>query len=528
HLRGWPDRINAAEALLGGALAAGHGPRDAFHFLDGSWSFAELHDRVERIARVLVDDFGLVPGDRVLLRSRNTPMLAACWLAVLKAGGICVTTMPLLRAGELGFILERVRVRFALAELDLADELEKAHAGCAGLERVALFTPLGDGRREDADLDRRANAAEPWRGWVATAADDIALITFTSGSTGRPKAAAQFHRDILASAVSMPQVFPVRRDEVICGSPTMAFTFGLSSFLLFPLRYGAAAALVPAPTAEHILEAMERRRVTSLYAVPTCYRSLLPWLERHDLSALRSCASAGEHLQPALWQEWLERTGIRIANGVGATEFMSHFLAEIPAVERPGSAGRVVPGYSARIIDDQGRPLPAGETGLIAVRGPTGCRYLDDPERQRLFVRDGWNVTNDLFRVDDDGFFWFADRADDMIVSSGYNISPQEVERVIVQHPAVAQCAVVGVPDPVRGKLVRACVVLKDGELGDDAMRRSIQSFVKDSVAPYKYPRDVQFYIDLPKTPTGKIQRFRLREGEPETATAQPDGSCCR
>jgi len=512
HLAHYPDRINAAEVLLGEALAAGAGDKPAYVYEGTVWSYRALADRVERIARVLVEEFGLLPGHRVLLRAANCPMVAACWLAVLKAGGICVMTMPLLRARELSYIVGKAEIALALCEIDLAEEMEATRAVQPGLSRVAYFTPLGDARRPEADLDRRAALAAPGAGSVATAADDVAVITFTSGTTGNPKGAMHFHRDLIAVADCWPQWFTIAADEVITGTPSLAFTYGLASMLLYPLRYRASAILLPRPTPEAILEAIGRGRATSLYAVPTAFNSLLPLLGGADLRSLRKCSSAGEHLKPQLARAWAEATGHRLVNGIGMTEMLTHFIAEPPGEVRDGATGRVVPGYSACLLGDDDQPLPSGSRGRLAVRGPTGGRYLGDPERQAAFVRGGWNVTGDIMEQDEDGWFWYVDRADDMIVSAGYNISAQEVERVILDHPEVAECAVVGVPDDARGTIVRACIVLKAPERAGSEMAARIQDFVKASIAPYKYPRDVRFFESLPRTQTGKIQRFRLRQ----------------
>lgn len=511
HLRHYPDRFNAAQ-LLDWAIDAGAAEKPVFFHEDTAWTYRHLRDRVERIAHVLVQDFGLVPGDRVLLRCTNTPMAAACWLAVLKAGGICVTTMPLLRAREIGFILEKAQVAFALCEAALAEEMEAARPGAASLRRVAYFSACGDGRDAAAGFDAMVEQAPTGAGTVATAADDLALITFTSGTTGNPKGAAHFHRDIIAVADCWPRMYSLQPDEIVCGSPSFAFTYGLAAFLIYPLRYGAAAALVSKPTAETILATVARRRVTSLYAVPTMFNAMLADVGGHDLSSLRKCTSAGEHMRTRLWEDWLAATGLRIVNGLGASEMLTHFVAEHEAVERPGSTGVQVPGYTAAVLDDDGNPLPAGQRGRLGVRGPTGCRYIDDPERQRLAVRNGWNLSGDICEQDADGWFWYIDRADDMIVSSGYNISPQEVERCVLEHPQVAECAVVGVDDAARGRLVRACVVLKPEARAGQEMAHEIQRFVKSRIAPYKYPRDVRFLDALPKTATGKVQRYRLRE----------------
>lgn len=507
----YPDRINAAAALLDSAIAEGYGDKPAFHYDGNTWTYRHLSDRVGRIARLLVEDYGLVPGNRVLLRSGNTPMLVACWLAVLRAGGICVTTMPLLRAGELAFILDRVAVSIALCEDSLAGELEAARKSAAALEHVGYFTPAGRGNSHGADIDQALETKSASFNSVETAADDIALITFTSGTTGAPKAAAHFHRDILAICEGYPRAYTVDVGDIICGSPSMAFTYGLAAFLIYPLRYRATVVLVPRPTPDYILHAIERYKVNSLYCVPTSYYQMLGELDRCDVSSLRKCASAGENLQTQLWARWHERTGIRLVNGLGATEMLTHFLSESMDVDRVGSTGQVVPYYTVRLIDGEGQVLPLDSRGRLAVRGPTGCRYLDDLDRQHAFVINGWNVTGDVCVQDRDGYFWFVDRADDMIVSSGYNISPQEVEHALLEHPLVSECAVVAVKDSARGNLVRACVVLTNPDRATASTARELQEFVKNRIAPYKYPRDVRFYKDLPRTHTGKIQRNALR-----------------
>jgi 2-aminobenzoate-CoA ligase len=512
HLRQIPDRLNACAALLDAAVEAGAGERPVFHYEGVTWTFGQLLDRVQRIARVLVEDLGLAPGERVLLRSLNTPMVAACWLAVARAGGVVVATIGMLRARELAYILEKAQVRLALCEISLAEDLAQAAARAPVLERIAYFTPVGDASRPDADLDRRLAAKPAGGGSVATAADDVALVSFTSGTTGNPKGAAHFHRDLVAVTECWPKVYKVDAGDVIVGSPTLAFTYGLAASLLYPLRYRAASVLVPRPTPEAILGAIERHRATSLYSVPTLYQSMLPLVGGYDLSSLRKCTSAGENLRAGLWEQWRAATGVRIVNGLGTTEMLTHFVSESMAVACVGSMGHAVPGYRVEILDDAGQPLPPGGRGRLAVVGPTGCRYIGETERQRRAVQYGWNLTGDVCERDKEGCFWYVDRADDMIVSAGYNISPQEVERIVAEHPKVQSCAVVGVPHEARGNIVRACVVLRDPREAGEATALEIQQHVKSVLAPYKYPREVKFLQELPRTATGKIQRYRLRE----------------
>jgi 2-aminobenzoate-CoA ligase len=508
----YPDRLNAAETLIDRAVSEGHGAKPVYFYEDTVWSFGQLLEKAEKIARVLVEDFGLVPGGRVMIRTANTPMAAACWLAVLKAGGICVSTMALLRARELAFMLNRAKISIALCETALADEMELAKPQGADLRHVSYFSPVGAGQDKDADLDRRVMAKPSGFKNVETAADDVALITFTSGTTGNPKGAMHFHRDILAVCECWPKVYTLEPDEIVSGTPSFAFTYGKAAFMMYPMFYRCAAALPSKPTPEAVLETIERRKVTSLYTVPTAYNAILQNIGSRGTSSLRKCTSAGEHLRLKLWEDWHEKTGIKLVNGLGMTEFLTHFVSESLAVDRVGSTGRAVPGYTVVVLDDEGKPMPPGNRGRLAAIGPSGGRYLDDPERQAKFVMNGWNVTGDIMEQDKDGWFWYVDRSDDMIVSSGYNISAQEVERVILDHPKVAECAVVGVPDDARGRIVRACIVLREPADNSEDTVREIQDFVKNTIAPYKYPRDVRFLEALPKTLTGKIQRFMLRD----------------
>ncbi|MCC6203272.1 MAG: AMP-binding protein [Gammaproteobacteria bacterium] len=514
NLAAYPDHLNAAVVLLEGIDADGSAARPAYHFGHTTWSFQQLAERVDRIARVLVEDFGLVPGNRVLLRSGNNPMFVACWLAVLKAGGICVATMPLLTADELTFICNRVAVRFALAGAELAENLEAAKDRAPSLERIAYFTPCGDGQALASivpDLDRLSAAKAGGFAAVATAADDIALIAFTSGTTGRPKAVAHYHRDLLAIADCYPRVVPVRQGDVVSGMSSMAFLFGLAVLLIYPLRFRASVVLPARTDPDFLLDAITRRRVTSLYGVPTVYHHLLDRIDRYDLGSLRQCASSGEHLPASIWEHWHERTGLHIANGYGATEILSTFVSTSPNNGQPGVTGLPVPGYTVRLIDEDGVPVAADTPGRLAVRGPTGCRYLDDSGQQRKYVHDGWNVTSDLFVQDGEGRLRFIDRVDDIIVSSGYKISPQEVEQVLLEHAKVRECAVIGVDDATRGKRVCACVVLHDAAIATAATARELQDFVKLRITPYKYPREIRFLEVLPRTATGKLQRARLR-----------------
>jgi 2-aminobenzoate-CoA ligase len=504
----YPPRLNCAAALLDGWIEQGMGKRTALWFPGGHWSYRDLWEHANRIAHVLRDDLGLVPGGRVLLRAPNNPMLAACWFAVLKAGGICVTTMPLLRARELEQIVEKAQVRLALTDHRLAEEIEAAARAAPMLERVVHFGTFTAGALEVLMEGKPATFDT-----VDTAADDVALIAFTSGTTGQPKGTMHFHRDVLACCDSFARyVLRPEPDDVFCGSPPLAFTFGLGGLLLFPLRIGASTLLLEQATPPHLLAGIQQHRATICFTAPTAYRAMTGLLGDYDVSSLRKCVSAGETLPLPTFEAWKQATGIAIIDGIGSTEMLHIFISSPEDEIRPGSTGRAVPGYRARVVDREGNDLPPGTVGHLAVQGPTGCRYLDDPERQQSYVCDGWNYPGDAYRMDEDGYFWYQARADDMIISAGYNIAGPEVENVLLDHAAVAECGVVGVPDAERGQVVKAFVVPREGVETSEALVAELQDFVKQEIAPYKYPRQIEFVASLPRTQTGKLQRYRLRE----------------
>jgi 2-aminobenzoate-CoA ligase len=506
---GYAVRFNCAEAFLDRPAATGR-DRPAFLFGDARWTYGQLKDQVDRIARVLVEDMGVRPGNRVLLRGFNNPMMAACWLAVAKMGGVVVATMPLLRAGELAYIVEKARIGHCLCQDSLVAEVEETRRQVPGLRQVRTFTALGDG---DASLDRAMPGKASGFAAYDTAGDDVVLVAFTSGTTGKPKGTVHFHRDCLAICDTFARhTVGVRGDDLFAGSPPLAFTFGLGALALFPLRCGAASVLVETFGPTTLLETIERYRVTGLWTAPTAYRAMTGVARNYDLSSLRLCVSAGEHLPAATWEGWREATGIRIIDGIGSTEMLHVFVSASGDAVRPGATGRAVPFYRAKVVDERGGDLPVGAEGWLAVQGPTGCRYLDDRDRQQVYVRNGWNITGDIYRQDEEGYFWFVARGDDMIISAGYNISGPEVENALLAHPLVAECAVVAAPDAERGHVVKAYVVMRPGQEPGDAAVETLQSHVKRTIAPYKYPRQVEFVDALPKTPTGKLQRFKLRE----------------
>ncbi|MBT2409441.1 AMP-binding protein [Streptomyces sp. ISL-12] len=506
----YPDRLNAAAELLEGGAG-----RPVFRTPSGDvWSYGELRARVDRLAHLLTRDLGVVPGNRVLLRGPTTPWLAACWLAVLKAGAIAVTVLAQQRPSELSRMCEIARVRHALCDIRCVDDL--AEAGVPGLR---ITTYGGDG---PDDLLRRPAPSTPYPA-VDTAADDVALIAFTSGTTGRPKGCAHLHRDVLAIADTFSRhVLRPRADDLFAGSPPLGFTFGLGGLVIFPMRAGACSLLLERAGPRELLPAIAEHRVSVLFTAPTAYRAMLAAPGTYDLSSLRRCVSAGENLPAATWRAWYERTGLRLINGIGATELLHIFVSAADEQIRPGTTGVPVPGWQAEVQDAHGRPVPDGEPGLLAVRGPVGCRYLDDP-RQREYVRGGWNITGDLYVRDPDGWFRYVARADDMIVSAGYNIAGPEVEEALLRHPDVVEAAVVGRPDARRGQVVVAFAVLKEGAERD---AEALRAFVRAELAPYKCPREIVFRTALPRTATGKLQRFRLPgDGYAESSAREDAGS---
>ena len=506
----YPEHINAGVELTDAMVARGFGDHTALIGNGRQRTYKELSDWTNRLAHALVEDLGVRPGNRVLIRSANNPAMVACWLAATKAGAVVVNTMPMLRAGELTQIVDKAEISHALCDTRLMDEL----ATCAKTSRF-LKTVVGfDGTtNHDAELDRLALQKSVRFEAVRTGRDDVALLGFTSGTTGEPKATMHFHRDLLIIADGYArEVLKVTPEDVFVGSPPFAFTFGLGGLAVFPLRFGAAAALLETASPANMIEIIERYRATVCFTAPTAYRVMLGAMEEGaDLSSLRAAVSAGETLPAPIYEQWMARTGKPMLDGIGATEMLHIFVTNRFEDARPACTGRPVTGYEARIVGDDMQDLPDGEVGRLAVRGPTGCRYLNDA-RQSAYVRQGWNITGDSFWRDADGFFHFAARNDDMIVSSGYNIAGPEVEAALLAHEAVAECAVVGAPDPDRGQIVEAHVVLAAGFAASPEMGKALQDHVKAAIAPYKYPRSVRFHEALPKTPTGKIQRFILRD----------------
>ena len=504
----FPERLNCAAELLDRHVAEGRGERLCLQAQGLRWTYAELQAHANRIANVLTTQMGLEPGNRVLLCAPNNPMMVASWFAVVKAGGIAVAAMPLLRAKELGTIIEIAQISHALCDAALLAEVQAAQAVHPRLQAVRYFN--GTGLPAAQALEPLMAQASPHFDTLQTAATDTCLLGFTSGTTGVPKATMHFHRDVMAVCACWPRhVLRAAPDDVFIGSPPLAFTFGLGGQVLFPMAIGASMALLEKAGPAQLVDGIEQFGATVVFTAPTSYRVMAQQGERLRQTRLRKCVSAGEALNASTRALWKEATGIEIIDGIGSTEMLHIFISHREDEARPGATGRAVPGYRAKVVDEQGQEVPAGTVGKLAVQGPTGCRYLND-SRQTQYVHAGWNLTGDAYVMDADGYFIYQARTDDMIISSGYNIAAPEVEDALLAHAAVAECAVIGLPDSERGQIVKAFVVLRPGFAADPAMVKTLQDFVKSTVAPYKYPRAVDFVAQLPRTATGKLQRFRL------------------
>lgn len=506
----YPEHINAAVELTDAMVDKGFGDNTALIGNGRRRTYKELSDWTNRLANAMVNDLGIKPGNRVLIRSANNPAMVACWLAATKAGAVVVNTMPMLRAGELSKVVDKAEITHAICDTRLMDELTACAKNSKFLKTVVGFDGTSN---HDAEMDRLALEKPVQFEAVQTGRDDVALLGFTSGTTGEPKATMHFHRDLLIIADGYArEVLNVKPEDIFIGSPPLAFTFGLGGLAIFPLRFGAAATLLEQATPPNLIEIIEKYKATVCFTAPTAYRAMLHAMEEGaDLSSLRAAVSAGETLPAPVYDDWINKTGKPMLDGIGATEMLHIFISNRFDDHKPACTGRAVSGYQACVVDDDGNEVQIGEVGRLAVKGPTGCRYLND-DRQQGYVKNGWNITGDSFTMDADGYFYFAARNDDMIISSGYNIAGPEVEAALLSHPSVLECAVVGQPDSERGHIVEAHVVLKENISGNDELVKELQNYVKANIAPYKYPRSVVFTDALPKTQTGKVQRFRLKQ----------------
>ena len=497
-----PEQLNCAHRLLDFHIENGNGDKVCIQTFDEKWTYKHLQEKANQIAYYLVDNLGLLSGNRVLLRSANNPMMVACWYAIIKAGGVVVATMPLLRAKELKTVIDCAEISHAICDIDLAEEMELTQSDF--LKKVAYF----DTDEWNTLINSKPTTFENYN----SNAEDIAIIGFTSGTTGIPKMTAHYHKDIL----NICEAFPVHslqptKDDVFTGSPPLGFTFGLGGLVLFPMYFGASTFLIEKPTPDLLLQAIQDYKITICFTAPTAWRVLTTKLNEYNISSLRKCVSAGETLPLKVWEEWFDETGLKIIDGIGSTEILHIFISSNEENMKPGATGKAILGYEAKLIDEDGNDTPIGEPGRLAVRGITGCKYLNRIEKQKEYVQNGWNITGDVFRQDEEGYFWFVARGDDMIISSGYNIAAIEVESVLLTHDDILECAVVGLPDEERGMLVCANIVLKEQHKASNDFAKEIQQWFKEVAAPYKYPRVINFITNLPKTETGKIQRFKLK-----------------
>jgi len=514
ELAAYPARLNVAAELLDKAVADGRGGRPYIYFGKKIWSYGETLSQANRLAHVLVDDYGLVSGERVLLRSGNHPMLIIAWFAILKAGGIAIATMPVLRERELVYMIGKARIQLSICDNKLAEDIEKAKKNTSDLRRILYF-----GMDNPDSLEARMEGKSADFKTVDTAADDPAIIGFTSGSTGTPKGTIHFHRDIMAAADSfIGHVVGIRPDDIVCGSPQIAFLYGLCAYMPDTMRFGASVVVVERATPEILLQTIETYKATICFSTPSGYKLMLDAIDKYDTSSLRICIAGGEPLAPAVFHGWEKMTGVRIINGLGISELLHIFISASGDDIRPGLIGKAIPGFRVRVVDEKFNDTKPGEVGQMIVKGPNGCRYLDDMDRQKAYVRDGWNLSGDLCRMDADGYVTYEARTDDMILTGGYNVSGLEVEAVLLEHEAVREVAVVGSPDADRGQIVKAFVELRDKSAAGDALAAEMQDFVKSQISAFKYPRAIEFVEELPHTPTGKIQRGALRQLERDRA----------
>lgn len=497
-----PEMLNCVDKLLDNHIKEGRGNSICIRTFDETWTYQDLYEKANQIAQVLIEDLGLKSGNRVLLRSANNPMLLACWFAVLKAGGIVVATMPLLRSKELATIIDCAEISHAFCDSDLSEEMNMVKSDF--LKKVSYF--------RNSDLENLMTSKPKTFQNYHSKSDSICLIGFTSGTTGLPKMTAHYHKDILNICEAFPRysLQPTEKD-IFIGSPPVGFTFGLGGLVLFPLYFGASTFLIEKPSPDLLLKAIQDFKITICFTAPTAWRIITTKVAGYHISSLRKCISAGETLPLKVWQDWHEATGLNIIDGIGATEMLHIFISSNEENMKPGATGKAITGYEAKIIDNYGNEVARNEIGRLAVRGITGCKYLNRKEKQKEYVENGWNITGDIFRQDEDDYFWFVARGDDMIISSGYNIGAIEVESVLLTHEKILECAVVGLPDEERGMLVCAYIVLKKKSKASDELKNDIQLWFKEVAAPYKYPRAIHFVNELPKTETGKIQRFKLK-----------------
>lgn len=497
-----PEQLNCVEKLLDSHIKEGRGNAICIRTFEETWTYQDLYEKANQIAHVLVEDLGLQSGNRVLLRSANNPMMVACWFAVLKAGGIVVATMPLLRAKEITTIIDCAEISHAFCDSNLAEEMNLVTSDF--LKHICFY--------RNSDLEKLIENKPKTFVNYPSKSEDVALIGFTSGTTGLPKMTAHYHKDVLNICETFPNYsLQPTENDIFIGSPPIGFTFGLGGLVLFPMYFGASTFLIEKPSPEVLLQAIQEYKITICFTAPTAWRLITTKIQNYDISSLRKCVSAGETLPLKVWQDWYNATGLKIIDGIGATEMLHIFISSNEENMKPGATGKAITGYEAKIIDKEGNELPRNEAGRLAVRGITGCKYLNREEKQREYVENGWNITGDIFRQDEEGYFHFVARGDDMIISSGYNIAAIEVESVLLTHEDILECAVVGLPDEERGMLVCAHIVLKEQEMANEALKIQIQNWFKSTAAPYKYPRVINFVTSLPKTETGKIQRYKLK-----------------
>ncbi len=518
--REWPAKLNIAEVLVDDNLKRGDKP--AILYEDRQIKYRELQLMINKFGNAL-KVLDVKPYDRVMLRLPNIPEFIVSSLAVQKLGAVSVPTFTLLKAKELSYIASDCEAKVLITTPSLLEDVEKAKGELKTIRHIVL----ADAKPSEVEAPyiafdylmddfKEATGLEP----VRVDQDEVTLLLYTSGTTGPPKGCIHTHRHYLAVADCYAKnVLQAREDDVWGGPPTMAFAYGHTGLICNPLRHGATTSLVGSGRFEpaSMFQLIEKHGISVFYGVPTAYRTMVALKHergKYDFSSLRVCVTAGEPCPPSLYYTIKEFFGCEVLEHMGCTELFNGFISTRFGQVKPGSMGLAVPGYDVRILGDDGNEVKTGEVGHLAVAGPIGIRYWKLPEKQAESVRNGWNHTGDMAYKDEEGFFWFASRSDDIIKTAAYRVSPHEVEEALIKHGAVAEAGVIGVPDLERGQIIKAFIVLKPDHKPSSRLEEELRVFVKDQIAPYKAPKEVEFVKELPKTETGKIRRAELKRKE--------------
>ncbi len=508
----FPRQYNAADDLIGRNLAAGRGDKVAVIDDRGATTYRQLAERMARFANA-IESLGIEMEDRVLLALHDTVDFPTAFLGAIKAGAVPVPVNTLLTGDDFAYMLDDSRARLLVVSQALLPVFAPILAGRPHLRRVVVSGDEGQGHPLLSELLAQASAEHRS---APTTRDDVAFWLYTSGSTGAPKGALHLQTDLACTAeLYGRQVLGIAESDTVFSAAKLFFAYGLGNGLTFPFYVGATAVLMAErPTPEAVVRVLRRHRPTIFYGVPTLYASLLAYdgLPAAGEIPLRRCTSAGEALPADIWRRWRDRMGVEILDGLGSTEMLHIFISNRPGEARPGTSGKPVPGYRVRLVGEDGQPVPRGEIGELQIAGPTSAvAYWNQRDKSRATFQGEWTRSGDKYIEDEDGYFTYCGRGDDMLKVSGIYVSPFDVESALCSHEAVLEAAVVGEEDENRLVKPKAYVVLKPGRTADEALARALQLHVKERLAPYKYPRWIEFRAELPKTATGKIQRYRLR-----------------